>query len=714
MEERMPQAEAGLQEQTLWDDLLPALLRVDALLAAAVERAALLYGTEPGGDPFRGLYVSEADAARLLVREPGGPALAPPDRDELPDIRACARLKSIARQFALSSFDVDVLLLALAPELDLRYERLFGYLHDDVARRRPSVDLALSVLAAPGQERIERRAHFLPQAPLFAHRLLRTDPPADGRSGFLSGELSVDEQALRLLLGGASLDTRLTGCCDRDVDPPLEAELPVTPEEAKRLRALLEGARAHGRGLCLHLRGPRGCGARTLARWLAASGGGVVALDLSRAAPGADFDELMELALREAWLHGALLCIERPDGGAANAVGLDAAVTRLVRRSSGVVLVTGADPLPGPYVPEQPLGLVEVELGVPEAPVRRRLWEVHASRTGIRPSPRQIDELASRFRLTPAQIAEAAAGAAAVRCGNGRGRVSREHLFAAARAQSGMGLAGLAGKIEPRQGWGDLVLPPDTVERLREICGRVTERERVLGEWGFEARLRNATGVTALFAGSSGTGKTLAAEVIAHELGLDLYRIDLSGVVSKYVGETEKNLSRVFHAAECSNAVLLFDEAEALFGKRSEVRDSHDRYANVEISYLLQRMEAYDGLAILTTNLVEHLDRAFARRLGFTVYFPFPGAAERRRLWRGVWPEDAPLDESVALDELAAAFRLSGGHIRNIALAAAFLAASNGGVITMDDLQRAARREHEKLGRRLSEEPAGDAVERLN
>ena len=239
--------------------------------------------------------------------------------------------------------------------------------------------------------------------------------------------------------------------------------------------------------------------------------------------------------------------------------------------------------------------------------------------------------------------------------------------------------------------------------QLQEICQRVAHRQRVMGEWGFDRKLSQGKGVNALFAGASGTGKTMAAEVIATELGLDLYKIDLSGVVSKYIGETEKNLDRIFTAAANANAILFFDEADALFGKRSEVRDSHDRYANLEISYLLQKMEQFDGIAILATNLRGNLDEAFTRRLAFTVHFPFPDEASRRRIWASIWPAEVPLADEIETDFLARQFKLSGGNIKNIALAAAFLAAAGGGQVTIAHLLQATQREYQKMGKVLSE-----------
>jgi SpoVK/Ycf46/Vps4 family AAA+-type ATPase len=276
-------------------------------------------------------------------------------------------------------------------------------------------------------------------------------------------------------------------------------------------------------------------------------------------------------------------------------------------------------------------------------------------------------------------------------------------LFAAARIASGQPLAGLARKLEPRHTWDHLVLPADPMAQLREVCCQARNRQVVLGDWGFDRRLSLGKGLGVLFCGPPGVGKTLAAEVIANELELDLYKITLANVISKYIGETEKNLERIFTAAGNSNAILLFDEADALFGKRSEVRDSHDRYANIEIAYLLQKMEEYEGISILATNLRQNLDEAFLRRLSFVVQFPFPEEDYRQRIWKGIWPETAPLATDVNFDYLARQFKLTGGNIKNIALAAAFLAADDGGQVTMGHLLQAARREHVKMGMTLSE-----------
>jgi SpoVK/Ycf46/Vps4 family AAA+-type ATPase len=315
-----------------------------------------------------------------------------------------------------------------------------------------------------------------------------------------------------------------------------------------------------------------------------------------------------------------------------------------------------------------------------------------------------VDRLVSQFSLTPHQIHDACAQARAELAGGRPDPLAA--VWDACRGQARFEDAGLAERIEPAATWDDLVLPDPQRRALREVALQTAGRYRVYERWGFARSSRRGLGVSALFTGGSGTGKTMAAEVLASELRLDLYRIDLSQVVSKYVGETEKNLRRVFDAAEGGAAILLFDEADALFGKRTEVRDSHDRYANIEVGYLLQRMEAYRGLAILTTNLKDALDAAFLRRIRFTISFPFPDEEQRAAIWRRTFPPAAPT-EGLEVAKLAR-LHVAGGSIRNIALHAAFLAAAGDRPIRMADLLEAARSECAKLHRPLTDAEVGD------
>jgi hypothetical protein len=341
---------------------------------------------------------------------------------------------------------------------------------------------------------------------------------------------------------------------------------------------------------------------------------------------------------------------------------------------------------------------------------RERIWQARLEDGAV--DDAVIAALASTFRLNGGQIRDAAAAARASArwraAGDGAGTVVEPpDLYAACRAQSSGRLTGLAHKVATTYDWDDIVLPAEQLLQLREICVQVRHRRTVLERWGFDRHLAMGKGMNVLFAGQSGTGKTMAAEIIARDLGLELYKVDLSTMVSKYIGETEKNLDRVFTAAHEANAILFFDEADALFGKRSEVKDAHDRYANIEVGYLLQRMEAYDGVVILASNLRKNLDDAFTRRLHVAIEFRFPEEADRVRIWRKVFPPDAPLAADVDVAFLARQFKLAGGNIRNIALLAAYLAAEEGGEIAMSHVVRGVKREYQKLGKLVTEDEFG-------
>jgi AAA+ superfamily predicted ATPase len=659
-------------------ELSCALGRLDELLAAAVERVQELGAGVPGSDPFRGLYLAHDDVARSLV----GPAGEPLGVFGGHAAELGGPFATLAAAFGLSVLDLDLLLIALAPEVDLRYERVYAYLQDDVARRRPSVDLALSLLCGSFEEKLLARVRLTPSAPLVRHGLVEVVAEDEPARPLLSRPLVVDEQIVSALLGVGGIDRR----CARFV----ELTWPERVFDEVPSASQVEAALAVGRPLRLGLHGRGGSGQHAIAEAVAcALGAPLVAVDVARLAEEADPSRALRLVFRERWLRGGVLLLDGVDSIA------PAALAAELAKDTGVVVLASAEPWRSPASEgSAAIGVVHLALGPPGDEARREAWAA----AGVDLCDEDLDALAERFVLTEPQIHEAVASAF-----SSGGGVGRSTLFAAARALSGRSLGKLAGRLEPSASWDDLVVPDHVMRQLRELSDWVTHRRQVLSEWGFGARLRRGRGATALFAGAAGTGKTLAAEVVAGELGLDLYRIDLSGVVSKYVGETEKNLDRIFVAAENANAVLFFDEADALFGKRSEVRDSHDRYANIEISYLLQKMESYEGVAILATNLRDNLDQAFTRRLAFIVSFPFPEEDERRRIWDVVWPADTPLSDDLDLDALAAGHRLSGGQIKNASLAAAYLAASNGGVVSREHVEAALRREYEKSGRATRE-----------
>jgi hypothetical protein len=708
-----------------WEHLADELRRLDLLL----ERAIAAGRASRAADPFeqlRGLVVSNEEVAALLAGD--GAAGAAARGGPAPEVRAiderlaalersiAARaaaggdlaLPRLAHRFQLTAFEVQALLLCLAPEVARRYDKLYAYLQDDVTRKRPTVGLALDLFCAGPAERLAGRAAFADGAPLVRHRLVRlTDAGQDGPQPLLGRALKLDERIAAHLLGDDRLDPRLASCARLAPPEAVRRGAAPTALEARvreLARAIAAGPVGGRRHLLVHLRGPYGGGRRALAAAAAAElGWPLLTADAERLAAGPPAPaEAIELLAREAFLQPAVLAVAGFDALLADDPErrrLLAALLEALGTFGRLTFLLGAERWRPLDRPADAL-LVDLVLPRPGESERARLWR---RGLGAQPAAEGIDPdvLASEFRFTAGQIDDAVAAAADLAQWRGRpeGRLERADVLDAARAQASPELGRLARRVEARATWDDLVLPADQVIQLRELCDQARHRTTVFGAWGFGGKLTHGKGLSALFSGPPGTGKTLAASILAGELGLELFKIDLSQVVSKYIGETEKNLDRIFSAAEDSSAVLFFDEADALFGKRSEVRDSHDRYANVEVSYLLQKMEEHEGIAILATNLRQHLDDAFVRRLSSVVEFPFPDAADRERIWRVSFPAQAPLAADVDLGRLAREVRLAGGNIKNMSLAAAFAAAADGRVIAMEHLWHAAHREFAKLGR---------------
>jgi AAA+ superfamily predicted ATPase len=570
-------------------------------------------------------------------------------------------LATVVACFGLTPFERDLLVLCAAMELGpaaaARCAAASG-------REYPTFSLALATLAEP------HWSALTPDAPLRRYRLLEV---AD--DGVLTtARLRIDERVLHFLLGVSQIEPRLHGLVSRTAPPER------LPESQKRLAGKLAAA-VSADGVAALTGGD--LETRRDVTVTAARAAGFATFTLSAAdlpADAADRVALARLWEREAVLLPAALLVEVSERAKATAA--EAFVAML-----GVpVVLSSRDPLPAPTAHRAQL-VVEPLDRAEQSELWRAALDGHAGDA-------DVAGLVAQFSL-PGHVIRAA-GAVAREAG---GEV-RAAAWRAGLSHARIALDELGRRVESQVGWDDLVVPERQRRILREIVAHVRQRATVYQDWGFEDVLRRGLGVTALFAGGSGTGKTLAAEVVAGELGLDLFVIDLSQVVSKYIGETEKNLRRVFDAAERGGAVLLFDEADALFGKRSEVKDSHDRYANLEVSYLLMRMESYRGLAILTTNQKKALDQAFLRRLRFVVDFPFPDPAERAEIWRRVIPPRAPVD-GIAFERLAQ-LTVAGGSIRNIALSAAFLAADEGTALHMRHLLAAAHTEYVKFERSVT------------
>jgi hypothetical protein len=604
-------------------------------------------------------------------------------------------LEALARSFGLSPFERDAVLLCFAVDEDPEFATLCAYIQDDVNARYATPHLVLSLLCQTEQHRGAARAVLLPSAPLRRFRLLTLSDGVNG-AGQSSRPLRIDERIADYVRGINRLDESVV-----HLVRPVPAA-PIAGAHRELVDQLVRWAEsAAGQPWPpFHLTGPAGAGKKAIAsEFCARAGLQLYTFDLRHLSPqDADRHHLLHMMEREAVLSRLALYVDVADFDPADRL-LTAAARDWIERYGGVLFIGGRE---RGHTQRQVLHIAVPKLGAAE---QHELWT--SSLQGIANSvDGQIQAIVQQFDLGPGAIPQAVSSAVVkARSRPGDFTLDAEDLWRACREQVGWQLGSLAQRLTPCYTWDDIVLPDDLMSQLREIADQVAARSQVYESWGFGARLPRGRGISALFSGPSGTGKTMAAEILANHLQLDLYRIDLAGVVSKYIGETEKNLRNVFDAAEQSGAILFFDEADALFGKRSEVKDSHDRYANIEVNYLLQRMEDYRGLAILCTNRRSALDRAFLRRLRFLVEFPFPDYENRSLIWQKVFPPEAPC---VPLD-LAALSRLeiSGGNIRNIALNAAFLAAGEGANIRMEHVLHAARREYAKIDKLITETEFG-------
>ena len=680
------------------DTLRHFLLRFDLRLRQVVD-ASRDDMARRAADPFRGLVVTDEDVEALLADTPNGAETQLPTQE---NGDGPWRLQALAELFELDTFSLDALLVCVAPELDLRYERLYGYLQDDVTRKRPTVDLILRLLRPAGDITIADREALGPAGPLLSSGLATLADPAAAAWPLLARPLRPDERITSFLLGSDDTDGRIASfaeLCD-PAGAPAAAGLP--PDLVGGLSRLLSNQLTP----IVYLNGGSAANRRAVVRAACAAAELPLLRIGLRALLESDPNAAgLPLARREAQLQRAVLCLDEMDelirDQAERAQARTAVRELLARPPLPVVMLGDAHWEPSILVP----GLAALRLEMPRIGTEARVQVWHDRLDGQLNGEERlaVQALSEQYRLDEEGVRAAVGGAQLQAAWRGMSAISSDDLRTAARAIAAPPLEGLAKRVSPRYGWDDIVLTADASAQLREICGRLHHQVTVLEGWGFGRKHARRMGATALFAGQPGTGKTMAAEILAGEMGLELYRIDLSAVVSKYIGETEKNLERIFQIAEQGDAVLLFDEADALFGKRSEVKDAHDRYANVEIAFLLQRLESYDGLGILTTNLRGNLDEAFVRRLDFAIEFPMPDEPERLQIWTRALPPEAPLGPDVDLPFLARKFKLAGGHIRNIALGAGFLAAADEGAIEMKHLVRATRREYQKIGKLIAE-----------
>lgn len=687
--------------------------------------------SQPGEGDFRGLYVSEKQIDAIIgtpcfqpEEKPfrlrnSAPAASPESLRRLEEdivekrkesLRRglTLRLCELGRLFQLSMFDVDTLLVCLLPELDLAYQRLYAYLQDDVTKKSPTVNLVLQLLCESFTDTLKAREAFSPEAPLVKCHLLRLyDDYSSRPTPLLAKFLQVDERITSYLLGIDQIDARLLSFTHL-VYPTLKLpDMVLADDMEHHLTKLIRHFK--DKGLICHFQGTYGVGKQATAEAICSElGVPLLNVDVNKMmALDMPFELSAPLIFREGQLRNAALYFNGYDLllGDEREIkpSYESIITELEDYPQWVFLAGERDWQTRGILHDKPF--INIELPIPAYSLRRRLWEGQWNGDSTLAADVDLGDLAGKFRLTGGQIRDVVALARNLAQSRDPGNelVTTQDLYTACRKQFRGTLSTLARKIQPKYDWHDIILPKDQMGQLREICGYVKYYHTVYGDWGFDRKLSTGKGLNVLFAGPSGTGKTMAAEIIASELGLDLYKIDLAAIVSKYIGETEKNLDRIFREGQTSNAILFFDEADALFGKRSEVRDSHDRYANIEMAYLLQKMDEYEGAVILATNLRKNMDEAFARRMHFAVEFPIPEEADRYRIWQNIFPREAPLATENDLSFLARQFKITGGNIKNIALSAAFLAAQDGRCITMENIIWATKREYQKMGKLCTE-----------
>ena len=717
-----------------YEHLEDELRWLDLLIRLKCRTLRLQNQTSAETQVSRAAYITPADVEWLLedgAKPNAGDSDVAPMRAEVQQYRqridsrvACSQesgvilaLPQLCQMFGLSAFEWQALVICLAPELRRKYDRIYAYLQDDITRQRPSVDLVLEMLCDTESERWSARRFLSGNATLLRTGILAKleDTQSPSGSSGLSRFLKLTSRMFEFLGGSDKLDERLTGlaCIRRPAGESSGTVVHARIEAGvwNLIEHRLRPGNPDKRKLVFALNGPHGVGKRELVRSIcnriqAAELSVDLELVLSH---GTQAAELIRLALREALLQQAVVhfksadCLLLP----ASYPLLEALIVAVTEYGwlvflSGEAAWTPKDSFPGCL-------FQIVKLAIPDVHESGQTWERCLSGRTSEASG-WAAELAQRFRLTPAQIR------AAVELAENRGSMKQEsspltlrEVSSACRQQCNNRLAELATRIEPRNGWADIVLSEDKLAHLREICDQIRNTYKVFDTWGFNKKLSHGKGLSVLFTGPSGTGKTMAAEVLANEVDLDLYKVDLSCIVSKYIGETEKNLNRIFEEAETSNAILFFDEADALFGKRTQVSDAHDRYANIETSYLLQKMESYEGAVVLASNLRENMDEAFTRRIRFVIDFPFPDETHRKRMWQSHFPVESPMSPEIDFGYLAREFQVAGGSIRNIVLNAAFLAAANGGVnghfgnIGMSEIMHGTRRELAKMGKLWNE-----------
>lgn len=603
-------------------------------------------------------------------------------------------LMKLIKFFGLTQFESDLIIMALAPEIDKRYERVYAYFNDDISKKSPSIETALNVLCGSREDGLSALRFFSANAPLLYFDLIRLTN-ANDETTFSNRRFGLDERIMRFISGDNNFPGTLSEITTlyypneefhfcRLSQSRNDKIVRIITERKTALRQVfwlygkaVEEKRATVFEVCKDLKLP------------------VLTADLEDIFFEPDHRSFLKSLFREALLQSAVVFLKGGDRLYQDDEKSDAfrrTILRIINDISWITFIS-AENLWMPGGGDGVYQWYPFEVKFPGYHERKLIWKDFLINEV---SDEDIDALSGRFNFTGAQIKSVVNHARQAMNGN---MLTIKDIYSACAIHSNHRLSAYSKRLSSCYKWEDIVLPEDKLNQLRDILNYIKYKHIVYFRWGFDKKSTLGLGVNILFSGSSGTGKTMAASIIADELGLEIYRIDLSAIVSKYIGETEKNLNRIFRESNSGNVILFFDEADALFGKRSEVKDSHDRYANIEISHLLQKMEEHEGIVILATNLSKNIDDAFSRRMHFTVEFPFPGKDEREAIWRKMFPANAPVSKDIDYGFLAGRFKIAGGNIRNIAVASAFYAAEASSEIQMRHIILAVKREFQKMGK---------------
>lgn len=667
-----------------------------------------------------GLYISEDEVNAILQNLPYGSKINIYSNSQLEEIEILTnkinnktvesikakkelRLHILSELFQLDPFEIDILLICLAPELDLRYEKLYAYLQNDVTKKRPSVDIVLTLLCPSIEERFSARDKFSHTATLINNHLIYfTDDNSMDQVPLLSRSLKVDERIISFLLELDEIDPKIQNICTLIESDKYFSDIIIPEDEKKRLIELLQYHSHIEVPLIIQLHGPYGTGKKLTAEAICTELRLSLLVVDSKALIKDESFEILDIIIREARLQHSCLYLEGFDAlFKEEDTGINIKNWILKLDNFPDVIFLSSEETWEPRMAFINHRFISFNMPLPSFTHRKQMWRSFLKSHSIIIDYVDINAIATKFNFSGGQIKDTiytANNIARLRKTDVSG-VSVHDLYEGAKARSNKKLGELARKIIILHTWEDIILPAEIKTQLKEIRLYIIHKGTVYSDWKFDKKLSLGKGLNALFSGPSGTGKTMAAQIIAKQAQLDIYKIDLSSVVSKYIGETEKNLSKIFKEAETSNAILFFDEADALFGKRSQVKDAHDRYANIETGYLLQKMEEYEGVVILATNLSKNIDDAFLRRMQFIVEFPFPDKTLRKQIWTGLFPQEAPLSKDINFDFLSEKLKLAGGNIKNIAVASAFYAADSSKRIEMSHIMHAAKREYQKMGK---------------